>query len=92
MELYMMSNLELTRLDFIKQHLDRKLTQAQVASNLGLSIRQIQRLVRNYKNSNYNGLISKKRGKPSNNFISTSIKARALEIIHKQYSDFGFVA
>ena len=53
MELYMMSNLELTRLDFIKQLIERKLTQAQVASNLGLSIRQIQRLVRNYKNSNY---------------------------------------
>ena len=43
MELYMMSNLELTRLDFIKQHLEHKLTQAQLSNNLDLSIRQVQR-------------------------------------------------
>jgi hypothetical protein len=85
----MMSNLELTRLDFIKQNLERKLTQAQLSSNLDLSIRQVQRLIKSYKDNGYKGLISKKRGKPSNNFIPPSFKANVLEIIHKHYSDFG---
>ncbi|WP_394355809.1 helix-turn-helix domain-containing protein [Candidatus Trichorickettsia mobilis] len=68
-----MSHLELTRLDLIKQLIERKLTQAQVAEQLSICIRQVQRLVKNYKNDEYYGLISKKRGKPSNNTIGSSV-------------------
>jgi len=84
-----MSKQELTRLDFIKKLIDRRLTQSAVSKNLGISIRQVQRLVRNYKDNNYTSLISKKRGRVSNNAISTKLKAKVLEIISSLYHDFG---
>lgn len=54
-----------------------------------MSVRQVQRLVRNYKIESNAGLISKKHGKPSNNFISESLKASALSIVSNHYADFG---
>lgn len=89
MEVYTMSSKELSRLDYIKKVIERRLTQAQVAEELSISVRQVQRLVKNYKDNNYSGLISKKRGKPSNNCIPKQIKTAVLEIISKYYSDFG---
>jgi transposase len=89
MEVYTMSSKELSRLDYIKEVIERRLTQAQVAEELSISVRQVQRLVKGYKDNNYNGLISKKRGKPSNNCIPESTKTAVLEIINKHYSDFG---
>ena len=84
-----MSNQELTRLNYIKKVIERRLTQVEVAKDLGIGVRQVQRLVKNYKEDNYNGLISKKRGKRSNNVIPDQIKTSVLGIISKHYSDFG---
>ena len=89
MEVYTMSAQELNRLDLIKKLLERRLTQTQVAEKLDICVRQVQRLVKNYKADDYQGLISKKRGKPSNNFIPEQIKTAVLGIISKHYSDFG---
>ena len=89
MELYTMSSPELTRLDFIKKLIERRITQTQVAEELGICIRQVQRLVKSYKKDNYHGLISKKRGKSSNHIIPNQIKTTVLEIISKHYRDFG---
>ena len=52
-----MSNQELTRLNYIKKVIERRLTQVEVAKDLGIGVRQVQRLVKNYKEDNYNGLI-----------------------------------
>lgn len=89
MELFTMSHQELTRLDYIKRVIERRLTQAQVAKELGISVRQVQRLVKNYREDNHRGLISRKRGKSSNNLIPSHIKTSVLGIISKHYSDFG---
>ena len=68
---------------------EHRLTQAEAAEKLEISIRQVQRLVKSYRESNYQGLISKKRGKAGNHTISIEIKAKILDIIIKHYSDFG---
>ena len=84
-----MSSKELLRLDYINKLIERRMTQIQAAKKLNISVRQVQRLVKAYKDNNYQGLISKKRGKPGNHVISSEYKARILDIVIKHYSDFG---
>jgi Trp operon repressor len=55
MEVYTMSAQELNRLDLIKKLLERRLTQTQVAEKLDICVRQVQRLVKNYKADDYQG-------------------------------------
>ena len=89
MELITMSNKELSRLELIQKLIERRLTQVEVAAILKISSRQVQRLVNSYRNSSANGLVSKKRGKPSNNVISGGDKTKVLAIITERYTDFG---
>ncbi|MES2215630.1 MAG: ISNCY family transposase, partial [Pseudomonadota bacterium] len=84
-----MSNKELSRLELIQKLIERRLTQTEVAEILKISTRQVQRLIKSYRSSGANGLVSKKRGKPSNNVISGGDKTKVLAIITEYYSDFG---
>ena len=88
-ELFIMISKELSRLDYIKMFLEKRATQKEISKNLGISVRQVQRLVKAYRNDNYKGIISKKRSKISNNKISIEYKREILELIIKDYSDFG---
>ena len=84
-----MSSKELKRLELIQKLIERRLTQIEVAAVLKISSRQVQRLVRRYRDNNASGLISKKRGKPSNNIIARDDKTNVLAIITECYNDFG---
>lgn len=88
-ELFIMSSKELSRLDYIKMFLEKRFNQEEISENLGISVRQVQRLVKAYRDNNYKGIISKKRDKVSNNKISVEYKGEILELIIKNYSDFG---
>ena len=88
-ELFTMSGKELSRLDYIKMFFEKRLNQEEISKKLGISIRQVQRLVKAYKKDNYKGLISKKRGKVSNNKISPQLKGEILELLINNYHDFG---
>jgi transposase len=65
-----MSTKEIERLSVIQKIIDKYLTQALGAQQLGLTIRQVKRLVRNYKQRGAEGLVSKQRGQVSNNKFS----------------------
>ena len=56
---------------------------------LGISTRQIRRLLSNYKRKGAVGIISKRRGSPSNNHLDPQIKKKAIDLLHSQYADFG---
>ena len=88
-EILSMSASELTRLEIMHRLEGRTLTQKEAARILGLSVRQIKRLWRAYRCDGAAGLISKKRGKPSNNRLKPEIKQQAIDLIYKNYSDFG---
>jgi hypothetical protein len=89
MELYTMSKKELVRLDYVKKVIEKRVTQGQAALDLGLSVRQVQRSIKHYKLSGCTGLISKKRGRVSNNIIANTTKIAVLNVIAKDYHDFG---
>lgn len=89
MEGIFMTFKECDKLKIIQKVYDKRLTQKLAAENLGLCLRQIKRLCQKYRLYGPEGLISKKRGVKSNNYISDEIKQRALSVIQKKYYDFG---
>ena len=84
-----MSAKELNRLEVLNRVLDRRLTQAQAAEQLGLGIRQVQRLCRRLRIEGPRGLVSMKRGRTSNRKLPDDLRRRALDLIVSRYSDFG---
>jgi transposase len=84
-----MSTKELNRIQIIERVVSNGLNQTQAAETLGVSPRQMRRLIASYKDSGALALTSKKRGKPSNHRLSDEIKQKALELIKANYYDFG---
>jgi transposase len=84
-----MSKRELTRLEVMHRLKEKRLTQKQAAQVLGLSIRQVKRLWRAYQERGAAGLVSARRGKPSNNRLDAEVARQALDLIKKNYGDFG---
>ena len=84
-----MSRKELNRLEILGRALERRLTQAQAAEQLGLSVRQVERLCRKLRVEGAPGLVSKKRGRMSNRTLPGALGDRALELIQSRYHDFG---
>lgn len=85
-----MTKHEVNRLELLIQIEQRKLSQVKAAELLGLSVRQTQRLYRAYKIRGIKGLISQRRGKPSNRQLDKTLKIRIGELMTiNLYRDFG---
>ena len=84
-----MSKKELTRLEIIQKAEVKRLKQREVADILGMSERHVRRLLHAYRQKGAEGLISRKRGKPSNNRLESESKQQAIDLLHSQYHDFG---
>lgn len=88
-ELLTMSNQEITRLETMQRIKDKRLTQREAARMLDLSVRQIKRLYRAYKAQGAGGLVSRRRGKPSNHRLDEETQQKAMDLIYERYRDFG---
>jgi hypothetical protein len=89
-EIVEMSKKELDRHHIIKKLLSKQLTQKKAAELLNLkSDRQVRNLLTNYKQNGVKGLISKKRGKPSNRSYDYIFKSRVMALVREKYPDFG---
>ena len=80
---------ELDRLKCVQGVVDRQLKLYQAAERLGLTTRQVRRLVRRYRQEGPVGLISRHRNRPSNNRLKDAVADQAFRIIRAQYADFG---
>ena len=89
MGIIQMSERELARGEWIARVVAGACPQKRAANELGLSIRQIKRLCRTYRDHGVPGIAHKGRGKGSNRMIASNKRRRALSIIVKKYSDFG---
>jgi len=61
-----MTSKELARKTEVERALDHRITQKEAAERLGISERQFRRILRRYRQEGDGGLVSQKRGKPSN--------------------------
>ena len=59
------------------------------AQLLGRSERQVWRLLKAFRGDGVAGLISKKRGRPSNRRTAASVRAAVLWVVRHNYADFG---
>jgi transposase len=84
-----MSAEEIDRGDLIKRVLEKRLKQSKAAQILGLSVRQMKRLCREFKLHGMAGLASKQRGQPSNRRLKPELQARAVALVRERYHDFG---
>ena len=78
-DLLTMSQKELTRLEVIQRIEKKTLKQREAAEMLSISERHVRRLLRAYRQSGAEGLISKQRGEPSNNQMSAEVKQQAID-------------
>lgn len=88
-DLLPMSQRELSRLEVIQRVRRKTLTQRQAADLLSLSIRQVKRLCRAYKEAGAGALVSKRRGRPSNNSLPPEVVGASRELLRTRYHDFG---
>ncbi|HCY64413.1 MAG TPA: ISNCY family transposase [Oxalobacteraceae bacterium] len=84
-----MTTHELDRLQIIQLVLDGNLKPASAAKRLGLTDRQVRRLVQRVRQEGPTGVVSKRVGQPSNNRTPTDLTHLALSIIRDRYADFG---
>mgnify|MGYP000369981684 CR=1 FL=1 len=84
-----MNTTAINRVDVLEKVKRKELKQKKAAEVLGLSVRQIRRLVRKYKHEGIKGLVHQAKGKVSNNKVSQRILDEAMRIVKEKYWDFG---
>ena len=88
-KLLTMSKKEWTRKQIMERIEERGLKQKEAAEMLGITSRQVRRLLKRYRSDGAEGLISRHRGKRSNHQIDPKRKRQAITLLHKHYADFG---
>jgi hypothetical protein len=69
--------------------MEKKLTQVQAGTVLGLTTRHIRRLIERVEQEGDQGLAHRGRGRPSNRRIPDKVKATVLTLYEQRYGDFG---
>lgn len=84
-----MSQRELKRLHVIHKAIDKHIKQREAAEVLGLSQRQIRRLVKRIREESDKGVIHRSRGIKSHRAIAEAIKEKALSLCRGKYVGFN---
>ena len=84
-----MSDGELRRLEVLRDVDRGGLPVRAAAQLLGRSERQVWRLLKAFRSAGASGLVSKKRGRPSNRKTTAAVRTAALWIVRQNYADFG---
>ena len=85
----LMSHKEVKRAQVLELLKEDKISQQEAARRLDVSTRQMRRLTRRYQAAGLAGLVSKKRGRPSNRRLDNATCATAIGLIGTHYRDFG---
>ncbi len=84
-----MSAKELNRLEVMQRLSEKRMSQKEAGAILHLSPRQIKRLRKAYCRKGAAGLVSKHRGRKSNNRLSEEVKKKTLNLLKTRYKGFG---
>ncbi len=84
-----MSMKETERITIMDNLIVKRIKQKHASKQLGISIRQVQRMVKRYKRDGVAGLIHKSRGRVGNRAMNEAQKDQIVLLIKKQYPDFG---
>ena len=84
-----LSEKELRKLHAIKQVAEGKLKQVEAANSLGLTSRQVRRLLIRYRDQGTEGFTHKLRGVCGNHQLDKSLKDKVAKLVKAKYPDFG---
>jgi transposase-like protein len=84
-----MSQKEFHRLEAVQKVKDDRLSVSNAARLLSISRSHMHRLLQAYDREGSGGLVSKKRGRPSNRRYPEAFRNTVLDIVREHYHDFG---
>jgi len=84
-----MSERELNRVEVLSQVSQGRMTATAAANVLGLSRRQVQRLLKRFETEGAGSVRHKARGRPSNRRIDPGLREFAVTLVREQFADFG---
>lgn len=85
----LMSHREIDRLKIMQSLRGKHIKQAEAAVQLGLSVRQVKRLQKRFREQGAQGLVSGHRGRRANNALAEGLRHAALALVREHYHDFG---
>src|SRR6516162_1091928 len=88
-ELIMMNQKQRDWLQWLHQAKRKQITQARAAQRMGVSERWVRKLLRRMKREKDQVVVHGLRGRRSNRRLPAESRARAVEIIRREYADFG---
>lgn len=80
---------EADRYSIMNQIGSQKIKIKEASHVLGISYRHARRLWQRYKKEGPKGLISKRKGRPSNHQMACGIKEKAMALVKEKYADYG---
>jgi len=89
MEQIVMSMKETERIAILDNLAARRIKQKHASQQLGISARQVRRMVKRYRREGIAGLVHKSRGRVGNRRLASDKKAQVILRIKEQYPDFG---
>ena len=84
-----MSDKELERMQVLRDLSTKQITVSEAAGLMRLTRRQVFRLAKRYRQDGPPGLVSRRRGRPSNRSHPAAVRTEALALIKANYADFG---
>lgn len=80
---------ELERAEIVEAYAKGEIKAAVAAKRLQVTTRQVRRLLQRFAEVGVQGMISGRRGKPSNNRLAPDVAQKALQLVRDHYADFG---
>ena len=84
-KLLQMSAKELTRLEVMQRLTQKRMSEKEAGRLLRLSMRQIKRVLRAYREQGAAGLVSKHCGRKANNRLSEEVQREVLNLLKTKY-------
>ena len=88
-DMLMVQQKDLKRLHIVKKILEKGIRQVEAAEILGLSLRQVRRIVKRVRGEGDQGIIHKSRGRASTRRIPQDQRDKIIGLYRSQYWDFG---
>lgn len=89
MDILVLSQREMKRLFIIQRAIACEVAQAKAAEILGLSVRQVRRIIKRVRIEGDKGIVHRSRGRPSNKSLPEETKERVIDLYREKYDDFG---
>jgi transposase len=80
---------EIKRVYVLQQVQDHHLTGRQAAERLGISLRQVRRLIAKYRAQGAPGLVHGNRGRAPHNRLDEALRARIRQLAQEDYKDYN---